>query len=1234
MRIKELLKINLDEEINTVVDLDTNPNDAALKEGLDSFVLTNSLGKHLYDFLEEYNGGSMQSGVWLSGFYGSGKSYFAQIIGLLLQNKTIFGTPMRDRFSVKIDGLANEDLLRSEIGNLNRFNNVVVSFDASKHNNVNGLPYMIFSSFLRKLGMTDTWHGIIEYDIYLEGRRKEFLDAVKSITGKDWSDVIKSNTEMIKAFKPALLAMGYTPEQYDELKAMANTTKNEYDAARLQQDLSRYLNENPDTRIVFFIDEVSEAITQKKIRLDDLEGVAEALAALGRKVWTIAIAQQRLDDVIKAENIQLNSLTKVRDRFRTKIAIEADEVDTIIRHRLLDKEDLSRTVLRDYFTENNGIIADVTNIGVPSLKKTEDVETYIDYYPFYMHQFKLLQYFLFGSSELTQTRVGNRGMIISAFDVLKKEVKNEVADHYHVNATQLCNQADDRVEEALNNRYRQAEDSLQGQPFNYVSGKKLLQTINFLVRGGVQTTIANIAKSYLNRPENYHDILAEVKKALDILLRAQIVIVTGEQYRITNEAEQRLLDDMRRFDVQSWEMIQDLNNVLKKRDVVKWASILTIGGMNVRFKVATADGEIYANGEENNLSVIFADLFSTPGCNDTAYVDSIRQDTADTKGRMTIIPTVKYRNEIKEFATELRRLKYISERTNLTDEEKTIVKSLCSERDHKDARFIELIEKSFLEGIAIYCFNSYQLTADTYRQIVQEQQTKMFENVFTKRLSAELSDSLASGVFTRNATQLHNYFGTSADFKFFDTSGTFIGSNLSVVTEILAAATTFISGKDLENKLAGPPTGYSLGTIMTTLAALFRGDKVIVKFNGEEFTSCRQTGATDAFKNSRNFAKTSFKAVSRSLSYNQRREIVDILKEDCEYTKNTRKQINYQLNDFEIVDAIRTLSMAMMGKINDKIEFDDDYRRMFRMSIAARSVFQQYQDAVTEANFLNTAQTFLMEANTEEFIKAVERVTNDIRFIDEKMNEVREMKDYLEEVKDQFEKATGSDVSIKDKYDDFFTRFENDIVHHYSTLKKDAQDITDTYISTFKSHATKTQSQYRMLLAKADALRAKLSQYPREWNARIWTELQRIENRCQPLTEISTNFDRYTVKSLRSRLDLREVASAFEAAPTIDNKLFVLDAQIQTTDPNTGNGDGGNGNTGGGSAGNASASGNTTGTGNSSGATPPPYQPKTHKLKSRIPQGAISVADYRKWLTQQLALLNSFNEKDSITLFE
>lgn len=1222
--IKDLLKINLDYDIDTVVDLDKNPDEKALKEGLDNFVLTNSLGKHLYDFLDEYNGGTMQSGVWLSGFYGSGKSYFAQIIGLLLQNKNILGTPMRDRFSMKLDGLPNEELLRIELGNLNRYNNKVVSFDASKHNNVNGLPFMIFSAFLRSLGMPDTQEGMIEYDFLMSGKHSEFLEAIESISGKSWSEVIKNNDEIIDFFDPALMKMGYNQSQIGRLLDKATQTREEYDAARLKQDLARYLDQNPDTRIVFFIDEVSEAITQKKIRLDDLEGVAEALASLGRKVWTVAIAQQRLDDVIKSENIQLNSLTKVRDRFRTKIVIEADEVDTIIRHRLLDKEESSRTVLKEYFTENNGIIADVTNIGVPSLKKTEDVNTYIDYYPFYQHQFRLLQYFLFGSKDLVQTRVGNRGMIISAFDVLKKEVKNAVADHYHVSANQLCNQADDSVEESISHRYRQAKDTLSNQNYEFVDGEKLLQTINFLTKSGVPTTISNITKSYLNRPENYHEILSEVKKALDILRKNQIVIVAGEQYRITNEAEQRILDEMRRMDVPSWEIIQDVNNVLRKRDIVRLASNLNINGINIPYKVATIDGEVYVNPNENYLSVIFSDLLNSKGIEDLQFVEDIRQETADTKGRMTLIPTIKYRNEIKELATELRRLKYISEKTNLTDDEKQIVKSLCSERDVKEVRFQELIEKSFVEGLAIYCFNKYQLSTSSVKNIIVELQEKMFENIFTKRLSAEMPDSLAQGVFGKQPGQLHNYFGTSSEFKFFDTSGAFIGTNLSVVAEILALTTSFISGKELENKLAGPPTRYSHGTIITTLAALFRGDKLIVKFGGDEYTSWRQPGAIEAFKTARNFDKASFKAVSQSLTYKQKRDIVDILKEDCDFAKNAKVEykLSYQLNDFDIINALRDLSVKMISIINARIEGDDDYRRMFPMSIAARQVFQQYQMKVTEGNFMQTARNFLISSNTDDYINAVERVNKDVKFIEEKMSDIRKMVAYIDEVEDQFEKAHGSKVSIEAKIIHFRQCYERDIVAHYTAMRNDCQEMRDAFILAFKKAADKAMKSYNDLLVKVDSFKENLSQYPREWNSNIWTEVDRLSVRIKPYTDISTTFDNYSVKSLRSRMDLRDVCTANDNVQTYEVKLLSLESQIVTTEPGNGDNSGGLGSS-------TSKSGSSSGSGNSGGSKP---TPKTHKLKSQIPHGDISVEDYRQWLTKQLALLSSFKSIDLINL--
>lgn len=1222
MQIKDLLTINLDEEINTVVDLDENPSEAEIKDGLDSFVLTNSLGKHLADFLEEYNNGTMESGVWLSGFYGSGKSYFAQIIGLLLENPSILGTKMRDRFDIKLDGLANKDLLKNEINSLSRLNNIVVTFDASKHNNVKGLPFMIFSSLLRKLGMPGSWQGVVEFDLYLEGRHEDFLNAIQEVAGQPWSEVQKSNSLLSKKFEPALKAIGFSDDEIKELKELAKATRDEYDAHRLQQDLRRFLEQTPDTRIVFFIDEVSEAITQRKIRLDDLEGVAEALAALGRKVWTIAIAQQRLDDVIKAENIQINSLTKVRDRFRTKVAIEADEVDTIIRHRLLAKTDANRNALRDYFAEHDGIIADVSNLGVPSLDKTTNAETYVDYYPFFKHQFKLLQYFLFGTSELTQTRVGNRGMIISAFDVLKREVKHQTSDHYHVNATQLCNQADNRVEESLLNRYRQAEEILRDQNFDYISGKKLLQTIHFLTSSGtVHTTADHIAKSYLNKPEDYHDILAEIKRALAILEHHQVIISAGEQYRITNEAEQRILDDMNRFDVQSFEIIQDINKALRPRDVVKWAASINIGGMNVKYKVATADGEVFENSNENNLSVIFSDIYTSQGSENAAYVDSVRTETADSKGVITIIPDIRRREEIKALIVEIRRLEYIKDRANLTDEERKIVNSLCIDLPAKIDRRNELVEEAYLNGVLVYCFNKFILNRDQFRSTLNQEQTKMFENIFTKRLSAELSDSLAAGVFNKQDSQLHNYFGNSPEFKFFDTSGTFIGTSLSVVTEILSAITTFTSGRDLETKLAGPPTGYNLGTIMSTLAALFRGNKIIVKYNGQEYTSFRQQDATEPFKNSRNFARASFKAVSQSLSYNQRRDIVDTLKENCGYNNIFRSNpINYQLNDFEVVDAIRSISRAMIAKINDRLEYDDDYRTMFASAIAVRPIFQEYQAPVTEANFLRTAQKFLIDSNTEEFIKAVERVNKAIKFIDSNMADIRKMVSYIEDVKDQFDRATGNIDAIKAKYDHFYAHYNNDIVSGYTHMKQDVQEIRDAYIVKFKDVAAKVKAKYTDLLAKAEEVKTKIAEYPAEWNSRITRELSNIISRCQTYADVTTTFDNYSVKSLGSRLDLREISTALENVDNLGNQIYSLSFQIRTTDPNP-------------QPQPQPKPATDGGTPQPPTPQPPtPPAPVTHKLKSRLPQGNISITEYRSWLTSQLHLLNSLNPNDLINL--
>jgi uncharacterized membrane protein len=160
---------------------------------------------------------------------------------------------------------------------------------------------------------------------------------------------------------------------------------------------------------------------------------------------------------------------------------------------------------------------------------------------------------------------------------------------------------------------------------------------------------------------------------------------------------------------------------------------------------------------------------------------------------------------------------------------------------------------------------------------------------------------------------------------------------------------------------------------------------------------------------------------------------------------------------------------------------------------------------------------------------------------------------------------------------------------------------------------------------KAEGLMATMGNYPREWNARLISETENLLRKSRQFTDISNTFDNYSVKSLRSRLDLRDVATALENADTYDTKLMAYEAQVVKSDPNPQpkpqpqpDPD----------------SGNPNPNPQPDPKPQPKPQPVTHKLKSHLPQGDITVDSYRNWLMQQLQALNAFGKTDLINLNE
>src|SRR5690606_41826379 len=108
MKIKDLLSIDLNVDIKNVINIEDISENEIQKE-IEDYIVTDGLAKDFEQFLDKFTSNAVETGVWISGFYGSGKSYFAKMIGYLLANQNINGTPSRERLLNRFTGIRSEE---------------------------------------------------------------------------------------------------------------------------------------------------------------------------------------------------------------------------------------------------------------------------------------------------------------------------------------------------------------------------------------------------------------------------------------------------------------------------------------------------------------------------------------------------------------------------------------------------------------------------------------------------------------------------------------------------------------------------------------------------------------------------------------------------------------------------------------------------------------------------------------------------------------------------------------------------------------------------------------------------------------------------------------------------------------------------------------------------------------------------------------------------------------------
>ena len=1195
MLIKDTLTINLSEDIKNVIDLE-DISDAAILSEIENYIVTEGLAKEYERFVNIITSNIVETGVWISGFYGSGKSYFGKLLGYLLNNRIINGTPARDRILQRFNGIENEALVKNSISKLNSIESRVVFLDIAKQDTTKGLSYTLFKNFLKSLELPENEHGFLLYSLMCDASYSSISDFLNDKTGEKWSDLKTNRMRYIPKIKELYVLLGNSEQDYNNTLTTIRREIDEFSPSTLKDELYNYLNINKTEKIVFLFDEASEAITQKKIDILQLEGLSEALSALGGKVWTVAIAQEKLDDVISNSNVNKAMLTKVTDRFKTKVHLESTEVDVIIRSRLLKKNESSIKLLEENYQKNSGKIADHSNL--TGATKTEEKGNYVTYYPFYKYQFDLMQNFLFGTKGYTSTKVAARGMIITTYDILKKQLQNE--ELYNVvRGWQITSEAQQQPDVRIVNCYTNAERIVTHEHIS-LSGRRILETIHFLFESEVvPPTFNNILKSLSKEPEEARKIQKELEQALELLVNSKILLLTDGKYRITSDLEQRLLDEMNQYAVQIFKKKAQLINAFQNSSFIKTLSRINDNNNNYEFYITSDNEDELTKPPLKQLKIKVKSLY-TFSEDYSSDIEKIKNDYQNSKDIIWLVPDYKLFKDIDKLLEEIERIKYLEEKyTNLQSEEGSIVSTFRAEKSSKEIRLKEIIEQTLFDGSAVYLYNISQLDKNNWHNHINKLQREVIQNVYSKRLSSQLTDEIAPKIIKEeNNQRLHTFFTSQgADFQFFDDKGNFIGEKLKPAEEILfILRNTFVDGATLEKQLIEPPTGFQFGTVISTVASLMRGNRVIAKHNGQDKYSWRDAGVESMF-NAREFRRASFKAISKTLTALQKDTIVKSLR-DLEIEKNIDRKIDWNTNDFDLVNSIRELAKRFIDKVDDMKRQNADFDEYFVKIENYKNVLSGFTGSVSEGNYIEKAENYIN--NKQAFENAVLEIIKVENFIRNNLSKVREYKFFVKSVIDELNKAAKTDTLIHISYEEFKEINIQDIVNNFNEYRMKALKIKDAYYSQFRILTELMADKYIKLKDFTLDLLSEIDSLPKGINEdaknRAKSLLQYAEQRCNK--DVVIDFD---VRDKNTRFTYSEILSFIELFPQKSAELDIIKAGLLRKEPEK------------------------------------TKKSNKNELKQRLfsanaPYGKIKIADYKFWLTQELQRLASADDNDEIEI--
>ena len=567
MQIRDTFATKIGERIEPVVKVAERRPAIVLNE-LANLVVTPQWERYLHHILDAYSDAADRTaesgiGVWISGFFGSGKSLLLKTLGTLLEGGTLEGQSVHATF---LDRLPASSSDRADLERFLKICERKISTTAVGGNlhavlarSDDPLVLIAFKLFAQAQGYSDNaalaW--AVEHPIAERGRSADFRQRAGELAGMEWAEIAHDAEFYMEQLQQA--AADTLPDHFSGPaaveRAVAGAAQNGISAQTLITRLRSWCEARDAAgrrhKLLLQLDELGQWLGGGNAhdRTMQVQALVETAAANGGgRIWLAVTAHGDVQAL--RENVQQEYYAKITQRFALQCKLSNDDISRVVEERLLRKTQRAREELRDLFQARPGDLADLGTLGEAARTyPPPDAQTFPLFYPYLPWTVAIIPDVVKGIAQAAgreealtgsnRTMIGVvQGAILETPGLLDSPVGRllSLADLYD----QLASDVPIETKTDLNTIAAQVPGAT---PFTtrVAQGLFLLGQAQY-----IGTTVDNVARALVDGLDtNLATLRKAVRSELDRLVAAGYAKLVGEQYLFLTTQQRSFQDRVR-----------------------------------------------------------------------------------------------------------------------------------------------------------------------------------------------------------------------------------------------------------------------------------------------------------------------------------------------------------------------------------------------------------------------------------------------------------------------------------------------------------------------------------------------------------------------------------------------------------------------------------------------------------------------------------------------------------------